>query len=158
MQRISPEGEIEVINRFLSGNAHVVHGDGFLYVTARTDHRVYRYQIATGDVVTVAGTVDQGFDDGPGNAATIARPNAIAVGARRCAVHTTTGAARAATIRLDPQDHPPLTSQPKGSGAQIWCVPTLSSGALMLRVPGHGSSSTDTSAPSSRVLHIRLRK
>jgi streptogramin lyase len=80
MQRITPEGEIEAIYRFPSGNAHVVHVDGFLYVTARTDDRVYRYEIATGDVVTVAGTGEQGFDDGPGNEATIARPNAIAVG------------------------------------------------------------------------------
>ena len=80
MQRITPTGEIEAIYRFPSGNAHVVHLDGFLYVTARTDHRVYRYEIATGDVVTVVGTGEEGSDDGPGNQATIARPNAIAVG------------------------------------------------------------------------------
>ncbi len=80
MQRITPEGDIEAIYRFPSGNAHVVHVDGYLYVTARVDHRVYRYEIATGDVVTVVGTGDQGFDDGSGNVATIARPNAIAVG------------------------------------------------------------------------------
>lgn len=80
MQRITPDGDIEAIYRFPSGNAHVVHVDGFLYVTARTDDRVYRYEIATGEVVTVVGTGDQGFDDGPGNEATIARPNAIALG------------------------------------------------------------------------------
>ena len=74
MQRITPTGEIEAIYRFPSGNAHVVHVDGYLYVTARTDDRVYRYEIATGDVVTVVGTGDEGFDDGPGNEATIARP------------------------------------------------------------------------------------
>ena len=31
-------------------------------------------------MVTVVGTGDEGFDDGPGDQATIARPNAIAVG------------------------------------------------------------------------------
>ncbi len=80
MQRIAPEGDIEAIYRFPSGNAHVAYVDGFLYVTARTDHRVYRYELATGDVVTVVGTGQEGFDDGPGDEATIARPNAIAVG------------------------------------------------------------------------------
>ena len=80
MQRITPEGDVEAIYRFPSGNAHVVHVDGYLYVTARTDDRVYRYEIATGEVVTVAGTGAEGSDDGPGVAATIARPNAIAVG------------------------------------------------------------------------------
>ena len=60
MQRITPTGEIEAIYRFPSGNAHVVHVDGYLYVTARTDDRVYRYEIATGDVVTVVGTGDEG--------------------------------------------------------------------------------------------------
>lgn len=79
MQRITPDGDIESVYRFPSGNAHVVHVDGYLYVTARTDHRVYRYEIATGEVVTVVGTGAEGFDDGPGNEATIARPNAIAV-------------------------------------------------------------------------------
>lgn len=80
MQRITPAGGIEAIYRFPSGNAHVVHVDGYLYVTARTDHRVYRYEIATGEVVTVVGTGEEGFDDGPGDEATIARPNAIAIG------------------------------------------------------------------------------
>jgi sugar lactone lactonase YvrE len=79
MQRITPGGDIEAVYRFPSGNAHVVHVRGFLYVTARTDHRVYRYELATGDVVTVVGTGQEGVDDGPGNEATIARPNAIAV-------------------------------------------------------------------------------
>jgi sugar lactone lactonase YvrE len=80
MQRITPDGAIEAIYRFPSGNAHVVHVDGFLFVTARTDHRVYRYEIATGEAVVVAGTGEEGLDDGPGAEATIARPNAIAVG------------------------------------------------------------------------------
>jgi sugar lactone lactonase YvrE len=80
MQRITPDGVIEVIYRFPSGNAHVVHDDGLLYVTARTDHRVYRYEIATGNVVVVVGTGEEGAQDGPGGEATIARPNAIAVG------------------------------------------------------------------------------
>jgi virginiamycin B lyase len=80
MQQITPDGAVEAIYRFPSGNAHVVHVDGYLYVTARIDHRVYRYDLATGDVVTVVGTGQEGFDDGLGNEATIARPNAIAVG------------------------------------------------------------------------------
>ncbi len=80
LQRITPGGDTEVIYRFPSGNAHVVHVDGYLYVTARTDARVYRYEIATGEVVVAVGTGQEGFDDGPGDEATIARPNAIAVG------------------------------------------------------------------------------
>lgn len=80
MQRITPDGDIEAIYRFPSGNAHVVHVDGFLYITARTDHRVYRYDLATGDVVVVVGTGEGGFVDGAGDEATVSRPNAIAVG------------------------------------------------------------------------------
>lgn len=80
MQRITPDGEIEAIYRFPSGNAHVAFLDGYLYVTGRIDHRIYRYDIETEEVVVVVGTGEEGFEDGPGEEATIARPNAIAVG------------------------------------------------------------------------------
>ena len=72
--------DIEAIYRFPSGNAHVAFLDGYLYVTGRIDHRIYRYDIETEEVVVVVGTGEEGFEDGPGEVATIARPNAIAVG------------------------------------------------------------------------------
>lgn len=80
MQRITPDGGIEAIYRFPSGNAHVVYREGYLYVTARIDHRIYRYDLETEEVVVVVGTGEEGFEDGRGDQASIARPNAIAVG------------------------------------------------------------------------------
>ena len=80
MQRITPDGDIEVIHRFPGPNAHVVYWEGYLFVTARLDRRVYRYDLDSAEVVVIAGTGEDGIDDGPGPQATFGRPNAIAVG------------------------------------------------------------------------------
>ncbi len=80
--KISPDGEeIIQLHRFPGDNAHVAYHEGQLFITAREDHRVYRYDLETGDVDVVAGTGEPGYEDGPGAEATFGRPNAIVVDA-----------------------------------------------------------------------------
>ena len=79
--KLSPDfEELTVLHRFPGDNAHVAYHDGRLFITAREDHRVYRYDIESGFVDVIAGTGEPGFDDGLGSTATFGRPNAIVVG------------------------------------------------------------------------------
>lgn len=80
VHRLSPDGELEIIFRLPAASNHVVYWEGFLFITARTLNRVLRYDIASGEIVVIAGTGEPGAQDGVGSQATIARPNAIIVG------------------------------------------------------------------------------
>lgn len=81
VQVIRPNGDIEELYTFPSGLAHVVYHEGQLFITARREHVIYRYDLATGAVDIIAGQAGvAGTEDGPGNEATITRPNAITVG------------------------------------------------------------------------------
>lgn len=80
LMKISPDGsEITVLHSFPGGNPHVVYHDGKLFITARETHRIFRYDLATGNVDVIAGTGEIGLTDGPGPMATLGPPNAIVV-------------------------------------------------------------------------------
>ncbi len=78
--QITPDGEVVVLHDFPGRNAHVAHFDGAIYITDRELPYIYRYDIASGDVVIVAGSGEYGAEDGPGAEATFGDLNAITVG------------------------------------------------------------------------------
>ena len=80
LHMITPDGDVSVLHEFPSPLGHVEYFDGQLFITARRDHLVYRYDLATDVADIIAGTGEAGSADGPGTEATIARPNALAIG------------------------------------------------------------------------------
>ena len=61
------------------GNGHIIYRDGTLYVTARNALQIYRVDPAGGGALPISGTGGYGAGDGPARAATLARPNGIAI-------------------------------------------------------------------------------
>ena len=80
LHKITPDGEVSLLHEFPSPLGHVEHFEGQLFITARRDHLIYRYDLATDVADIIAGTGEAGSADGPGSEATIARPNALAIG------------------------------------------------------------------------------
>ncbi len=78
--RISPAG---VVERFVTvptgaGNAHITTAKGIFYVTKILSNRVIKID-GQGEITPLAGTGEDGHDDGPALEATLFRPNGIAV-------------------------------------------------------------------------------
>lgn len=73
-------GNVTELHRFPSATSHVAYLDGDLFVTGRAAYLIYRYDLATGEVVVVAGDAEPGDRDGRGTEASFGRPNAITVG------------------------------------------------------------------------------
>jgi sugar lactone lactonase YvrE len=77
--RVTPDGEASRLATIPGGNnGHLVHHDGVLYVVARSAHQIYRVSLE-GQVELLAGTGEQGLDDGPAHQATFSYPNDIGV-------------------------------------------------------------------------------
>ena len=78
--RVTKEGEV---SRFTTvpggaGNAHLTFSKGFFFVTKILANQVVKVSMA-GEVFPVAGSGQVGHDDGPGDVASFAHPNGIAV-------------------------------------------------------------------------------
>jgi outer membrane protein assembly factor BamB len=77
---VDADGEVARLFTFPMENAHVAYLDGGLFVTSRTGYVVWRYDLATGEVVVVAGNGSPGDADGRGVESSFGSPNAITVG------------------------------------------------------------------------------
>lgn len=77
--KISPEGEAsELATLPGNNNGHLVYHRGFLYVIARSAHRIYRVSLE-GDVELFAGSGERGQQDGVPLAASFSLPNDLAI-------------------------------------------------------------------------------
>lgn len=77
--RITPDGEASVLATLPGGNnGHLIHHDGVLYVVARSAHQIYRVGL-DGTAELLAGSGEQGLDDGAALDATFSFPNDVGV-------------------------------------------------------------------------------
>ena len=77
--RVSSEGETSVLATLPgNNNGHLIFHEGLLYVVARSAHQIYTVTL-DGDVTLLAGSGEQGIDDGPAAEATFSYPNDIGV-------------------------------------------------------------------------------
>jgi len=77
--RVTPEGEASRLATIPgNNNGHLVYHEGVLFVVARSAHQIYRVGLE-GEVELLAGSGDQGLDDGPADQATFSYPNDIGV-------------------------------------------------------------------------------
>jgi hypothetical protein len=77
---VDGDGEVTRLHTFPEPSAHVAYLDDGLFVTSRTGYVVWRYDLATGEVVIVAGNGEPGDADGRGIESSFGSPNAITVG------------------------------------------------------------------------------
>ncbi len=61
-----------------NNNGHLIYHDGVLYVVGRSAHQIFKVSLS-GEVELLAGTGEQGLDDGAANEATFSYPNDIGV-------------------------------------------------------------------------------
>lgn len=75
--RVTPDGAVSRLATIPGGNnGHLLHHEGVLYVVARGAHRIYTVTL-DGTVELLAGSGEQGLDDGPALQATFSYPNDI---------------------------------------------------------------------------------
>ncbi len=78
--QVTPEGDVRQLAVVPGGNnGHLVYTDGRLYVVGRGAHQIFTVT-REGEVSVLAGSGEQGVDDGPAANATFSLPNGIAVG------------------------------------------------------------------------------
>ena len=77
---VDPDGSLEKLFAFPAPTAHGVYHDGGVFITSRTGFVVFRYDVASGDVVIIAGSGEAGTADGRGSDASFGRLNAITLG------------------------------------------------------------------------------
>lgn len=98
--RVEPDGTASAYTRVGVGgrNAHVARIGADLFVTKIETNELFRVRSAS-DVVRIAGTGERGLADGPGDVATLSRPNGIAAapGGDALWVNNLDGAWRATT-------------------------------------------------------------
>lgn len=75
--RVTPEGDASVLATIPGeNNGHLTYQGGVLYVVARGAHQIYEVSLE-GDIRLLAGTGEQGQQDGPADQATFSFPNDI---------------------------------------------------------------------------------
>lgn len=77
--RVTPAGEATQLATIPGdNNGHLIFHDGMLYVVGRSAHQIFTVSLS-GDVTLLAGSGEQGLDDGPADEATFSYPNDIGV-------------------------------------------------------------------------------
>ncbi|REJ76899.1 MAG: hypothetical protein DWQ30_16540 [Acidobacteria bacterium] len=74
--RVTPEGKADVLATLPGGNnGHLIYAHDALWVVARAAHQIYRVDPRSGDQVLVAGSGEQGGEDGAPLEASFSLPN-----------------------------------------------------------------------------------
>lgn len=77
--RVGADGAVERFVTLPGGNnGHILFGNGVLYVVARSANAIYEVTLA-GDTTRIAGSGEQGLDDGPALEATLSVTNDVAL-------------------------------------------------------------------------------
>lgn len=76
--RITPQAEVSLFAELGTPGAHIVYGNGEFYATARLANAVYRITMA-GEVARIAGSGDDGHEDGLPLEASFSAPNGIGI-------------------------------------------------------------------------------
>jgi len=77
--RVTPAGEATKLATIPgNNNGHLIYHDDTLYVVGRSAHQIFKVSMS-GDVELLAGTGEQGLDDGPASEATFSFPNDIGI-------------------------------------------------------------------------------
>ncbi len=77
---VESSGELTFVERFEGAPVGMVYFEGSLYVSAWGESWIYRYDIASEAVTTVAGNGLVGLLDGPGPEASVNTPDSLALG------------------------------------------------------------------------------
>lgn len=77
--KVTPDGEASVLATIPgNNNGHLLYHEGTLYVVARSAHQIYMVTL-DGEIELLAGSGEQGIDDGPALEATFSYPNDIGI-------------------------------------------------------------------------------
>ena len=112
--KIDPQGQIALLAttpgsvfRPSGGNGHIVYGNGRMYLTSNANSQIFEMTL-DGQLSVLAGSGEQGNQDGFADQATFSLPNGIAISPNgrylytNSAQYTSTGALNAATFQLNP--------------------------------------------------------